>query len=467
MSEVFYPDLSTPSIRSLELVVTDGETFTDRTSRDTTTTVERPDPRSLRFTQVNTDRDGRYEITEKYVTSPDHDSVTVRVRLVSLDGGDYRLYALHDPALTNDGMDDRARTRGDGLLASDGDGRLPPARPAGLRSPDQRPRRHRQRPVARPAPGPRPRPARAVSAGPGNVVQLGRVTGVTGRAGAQRATLTLGLGPRRGLGRAAAPAPPGPRAGRDPAGVRRRLGRATSTGSSRCRPAPPPSRTSTSPRPWCWPRPRTSSTGARSSPRRRRRGSGATRSRTCPRRPAPTTWSGRATPTSSGPRCGPWATAPPPAASSTGCSACSRSRTARSRRTPTSQGTPVWGELQLDEVALPIVLAGLVGKDDDRHLARASAGRPSSWSAFRDEETGRRAPYSPQERWENQSGYSPNSIAAQISGLVVAADMARDRGRHGAGARSGSTRPTAGSARSRTGRSRPTGRCRRTPTSCG
>ena len=30
MSEVFYPDLSTPSVRSLELVVTDGETFTDR-----------------------------------------------------------------------------------------------------------------------------------------------------------------------------------------------------------------------------------------------------------------------------------------------------------------------------------------------------------------------------------------------------------------------------------------------------
>ena len=32
------------------------------------------------------------------------------------------------------------------------------------------------------------------------------------------------------------------------------------------------------------------------------------------------------------------------------------------------QGTPVWGELQLDEVALPIVLAGLVG---------APARRPS------------------------------------------------------------------------------------------
>ncbi len=92
------------------------------------------------------------------------------------------------------------------------------------------------------------------------------------------------------------------------------------------------------------------------------------------------------------------------------------------------QGTPVWGELQLDEVALPIVLAGLVGKDDDETWqgVRKAAG---FLMEFRDEETGRRAPYSPQERWENQSGYSPNSIAAQISGLVVAADMARERGK--------------------------------------
>ena len=32
-SEVFYPDLSTPSVRNLELIVTDGESFADRESR--------------------------------------------------------------------------------------------------------------------------------------------------------------------------------------------------------------------------------------------------------------------------------------------------------------------------------------------------------------------------------------------------------------------------------------------------
>ena len=92
------------------------------------------------------------------------------------------------------------------------------------------------------------------------------------------------------------------------------------------------------------------------------------------------------------------------------------------------RGTPVWGELQLDEVALPIVLARLVGRTGDatwKGVRKAA----TFLTKFRDEETGRAAPYSPQERWENQSGYSPNSIAAQISGLVCAADIAKRHGR--------------------------------------
>ncbi|UMG93027.1 glycoside hydrolase family 15 protein [Nocardioides sp. TF02-7] len=92
------------------------------------------------------------------------------------------------------------------------------------------------------------------------------------------------------------------------------------------------------------------------------------------------------------------------------------------------RGRPVWGELQLDEVALPITLACLVGSRD-RATWRGVRKAAGFITRFRDEETGRRAPYTPQERWENQAGYSPNSIAAQVSGLVCAAHLARDRGR--------------------------------------
>ena len=119
-SEVFYPDLSTPSVRNLELIVTDGRTFTDRESTDTRHRVSRPDARSLGFTQVNTARSGKYRITKRVVTDPARDAMRVRVTLTSLDGRRYQLFVLHDPALDNDGSDDSARTTGSTLVADDG-----------------------------------------------------------------------------------------------------------------------------------------------------------------------------------------------------------------------------------------------------------------------------------------------------------------------------------------------------------
>src|SRR3954453_22159816 len=88
----------------------------------------------------------------------------------------------------------------------------------------------------------------------------------------------------------------------------------------------------------------------------------------------------------------------------------------------TVDGTPHWGNLQLDEVALPIVLAWQLGRTDaslySDHIKKAAdflVNYPG-------------APFTPQERWENQSGYSPATIAAEIAGLVCAADIARHNG---------------------------------------
>jgi glucoamylase len=41
---------------------------------------------------------------------------------------------------------------------------------------------------------------------------------------------------------------------------------------------------------------------------------------------------------------------------------------------------------------------------------------------------GNSAPWTPQERWENQSGYSPATIASEIAGLVCAASIAEHNG---------------------------------------
>jgi len=91
----------------------------------------------------------------------------------------------------------------------------------------------------------------------------------------------------------------------------------------------------------------------------------------------------------------------------------------------TVAGKPFWGGLQLDEVADPIVLAYQLhrsGRWAYRHV-KAAADFLVNFS-----QDGNSAPWTPQDRWENQSGYSPATIASEVSGLVCAAVIARRNG---------------------------------------
>jgi glucoamylase len=83
-------------------------------------------------------------------------------------------------------------------------------------------------------------------------------------------------------------------------------------------------------------------------------------------------------------------------------------------------GTPYWTGIQLDEVAFPIMLAwrlwkldGLGNFDVFPFVERAAAFLV------------RYAPITQQERWEENAGYSPSTLAAVIAGLICAADIAR------------------------------------------
>lgn len=80
-------------------------------------------------------------------------------------------------------------------------------------------------------------------------------------------------------------------------------------------------------------------------------------------------------------------------------------------------GRPFWGSLQLDEVAYPLVLAYQLGRFDKETFVKHV--RPAADFIVT------RGPSTPQERWEEKSGYSPSTIAAEIAGLVCAADIAR------------------------------------------
>jgi glucoamylase len=120
LTEVYYPDLGTPSVRDLQLVVSDGRTFAERETDATDHRVELADQRSLTYRQIDTARSGRYRITKTYVTDPARDALLVDVRFESLTGKPYRVYALFDPALNNNGDDDSGNTKGGALLADDG-----------------------------------------------------------------------------------------------------------------------------------------------------------------------------------------------------------------------------------------------------------------------------------------------------------------------------------------------------------
>jgi glucan 1,4-alpha-glucosidase len=124
LSEVYYPTGNTANVRSLEFAVTDGTSFVDRESEDTTHTARLADPRSLTYTQVNTATSGRYRITKTYVTDPGRQAMLMSVTFQPLTPGAYRLFTLYDPAMGNSSLHDTATREGTGrsasLLASDG-----------------------------------------------------------------------------------------------------------------------------------------------------------------------------------------------------------------------------------------------------------------------------------------------------------------------------------------------------------
>ena len=87
-------------------------------------------------------------------------------------------------------------------------------------------------------------------------------------------------------------------------------------------------------------------------------------------------------------------------------------------------GEAYWHGIQLDQTAYAILLTGLVGDATPFWpLVKHAADFLAAYG-----------PYSPQERWEENAGYSPSTLAAVIAGLTVAGDMARNAGDPGAAA---------------------------------
>ena len=86
-------------------------------------------------------------------------------------------------------------------------------------------------------------------------------------------------------------------------------------------------------------------------------------------------------------------------------------------------GEPYWRGIQLDEVAFPILLAWRLRCDDalQDFDPYPMVLRAAAYLVLH-------GPVTPQERWEEVSGYSPSTLASNIAALICAACFAHERG---------------------------------------
>ncbi|MGM0874759.1 MAG: glycoside hydrolase family 15 protein [Bacillota bacterium] len=92
-------------------------------------------------------------------------------------------------------------------------------------------------------------------------------------------------------------------------------------------------------------------------------------------------------------------------------------KTGRFPQNSWTDGKPFWNHTQMDQQGMPIILAWKLRRTDLWPKIKITA-----------DYIVKAGPWTEQERWEEQSGYSPSTIAAEIAGLVCAADIATANG---------------------------------------
>lgn len=109
-TEVFYPRLDVPNMQDMQYIVTDGATFVDLERDATNHAVSMPDEKALEYTITNTDQRAtpKYKITSTYITDPDRNTLLIQTRFQSLDGNSYQLYLLENASMAGGGANNNA-----------------------------------------------------------------------------------------------------------------------------------------------------------------------------------------------------------------------------------------------------------------------------------------------------------------------------------------------------------------------
>ncbi len=123
-TEVFYPRLDVPNMQDMQYIITDGTSFVDLERDATSHAVSMPDQTALEYTITNTDTRAtpKYRITNTYITDPSQNTLIIRTHFQSLDGGSYQLYLLENASMAGGGANNSASwdAANSALLASGG-----------------------------------------------------------------------------------------------------------------------------------------------------------------------------------------------------------------------------------------------------------------------------------------------------------------------------------------------------------
>ena len=105
-NEIYYPRIDQACVRDMGLIITDGAAFFSEEKRDADSGVHWLAEGVPAFGLINVSRDGRYRIEKQILTDPHRDTVLQQVRFIPRQGGvlsDYRLHVLLAPHLGTQG----------------------------------------------------------------------------------------------------------------------------------------------------------------------------------------------------------------------------------------------------------------------------------------------------------------------------------------------------------------------------
>jgi glucoamylase len=111
LNEVYYPTIDRPQMRDMEFLITDGESFFHEEKRDLDHEFSYIDADALGARIIGRDRQGRYTLTKEIISDPHYPVVLIRVRLEGLEEVVSRLkiYALMSPHVDGGGAGNSAR----------------------------------------------------------------------------------------------------------------------------------------------------------------------------------------------------------------------------------------------------------------------------------------------------------------------------------------------------------------------